>query len=65
MEQGVHDYYEGTKKMAIIDNTNANYIKVVLTDRPAKYLQCFFLDLPFKELVKRCKAMRDIGINTM
>ena len=65
MRQDVHDFYEGTNKIAIIDNTNNNYIKVILVDEPQKYFQCFFVDTDFKDLVERCKTMRKIGIKSL
>jgi hypothetical protein len=56
---------ENGKEIAKIDNTDENDIKVILTDRPIKYIQRFFIKGELKELVEQTQLMRRIGIDSL
>lgn len=63
--QGVHSFFEGEKEVAKIDNTDMNDIKVILIDTEEKYIQRFFINKEFKDIVSNCKIMRKVGIPSL
>lgn len=62
VNQGVHPFFENKKQVAIIDNTDYNRIKVILTDRSEPYIQVFFVIKEFSSYVADTKQMRDLAI---
>lgn len=63
--QDVHPFYEGNKQIAIVDNTDALDIKVILIDKPGRYVQRFFVISTFSDLVNRTKTMRSLNIPSL
>ena len=57
--------YENGKEVAKIDTTYSNDIKVILTDKPQKYIQRFFITASLKDLVQRTQIMRNIGVKSL
>jgi hypothetical protein len=57
--------YENGKEVAKIDNTDRNDVKVILIDRPQKYIQRFFVKAELTELVEITRTMRDVGIKSL
>jgi precorrin-6x reductase len=57
--------YENGKEVAKIDNTDINDVKVILIDRPQKYIQRFFVKAELTDLVERTRTMRDVGIESL
>lgn len=57
--------YENGKEIAKIDNTDRNDVKVILIDKPQKYIQRFFVKAELKDLVERTRTMRDVGIESL
>lgn len=58
-----YDYYnEKGDKVAFIDRTYADAVKVVLVDKKDTYIQKFWIEGTDKELVERCDKMRELGI---
>jgi fructose-1,6-bisphosphatase/sedoheptulose 1,7-bisphosphatase-like protein len=57
--------YENGKEIAKIDNTDINDVKVILIDRPRKYIQRFFVKAELTDLVERTRTMRDVGIESL
>lgn len=60
MEKQILDYFEKcTVDRAIIDDAHWN--EVVL---PCGYKQIFFINTPDADLIMRCIAMKDVGIES-
>ena len=57
--------YENGEEIAKIDNTDINDVKVILIDRPQKYIQRFFVKAELTDLVERTRTMRDVGIESL
>ena len=49
---------------AIVDNTNRNKRIVILTDKKKPYKQVFCTDEPDFELIRKCKFMRNLGVES-
>ena len=50
---------------AIVDNSNINDRKVILTDCEKPYIQRFFIDVDDKILIENCKQMRKLNIPSL
>ena len=62
MKGNAYSYLEKGIEVAFIDRTYGNDTKIILLDRDEPYVQRFFIEGTDKELVDKCRHMRELKV---